>query len=92
MANAFAVMCSGDSMSPKYENGDILHCHPHKRIGRGHYIVVEWDEGDECRATIGRYVTAAGSKVTVEKLNPPSSVIFDFRRIFRIIGMTEAEG
>ncbi len=91
VVGAFAVMCSGNSMSPKYENGDILHIHPDKRIRRGHYIVVEWDEGDHRKATIGRYLNAVGNKVTVEKLNPATTVDFTFRRMFRIVGMTEAE-
>jgi phage repressor protein C with HTH and peptisase S24 domain len=91
VAGAFAVMCSGNSMSPKYENGDILHIHPDKRIRRGHYIVVEWDEGDHRKATIGRYLNAVGNTVTVEKLNPATTVDFTFRRMFRIVGMTEAE-
>ncbi|MFP6706434.1 MAG: S24 family peptidase [Alphaproteobacteria bacterium] len=88
---AFAVMCSGDSMSPKYENGDVLHCHPQKRVRRGHYIVVEWQEDEERRATIGRYLTATGDKVTLEKLNPAQTVTLAYRNIFRIVGSTEAE-
>jgi phage repressor protein C with HTH and peptisase S24 domain len=88
---AFAVMCSGDSMSPKFENGDVLHCHPQKRVRRGHYIVVEWQEDEERRATVGRYLTATGDKVTIEKLNPMLKVTLSYRNIFRIVGSTEAE-
>jgi phage repressor protein C with HTH and peptisase S24 domain len=88
---AFAVQCSGDSMSPKYENGDILHCHPQKRVRRGSYVVVEWHEKDERRATIGRYVMVAGGKVTVEKLNPAQEVILTYNNIYRIVGSTELD-
>ncbi|WND02043.1 S24 family peptidase [Temperatibacter marinus] len=59
VTEAFAVYITGDSMSPKYEDGDLLYIHPNRPFKKGRYVVIEttdqrgyikqfrkWDETD----------------------------------------------
>lgn len=64
---AFAVYCVGDSMAPRYEPGEILHCHPNRPLSRGDYVVVECTDGT---GLIKRYVKGDNQSVTLEQFNP----------------------
>lgn len=65
--SAFAVYCVGDSMAPRYEPGEILHCHPNRPLSRGDYVVVECTDGT---GLIKRYVKGDNNSVTLEQFNP----------------------
>lgn len=43
---AFAVEIVGDSMAPRYEEGDVVVCSPEKRWRSGDYCVVVTEDGE----------------------------------------------
>lgn len=67
-ADAFAVRVWGESMSPRYEPGDIAYCVRQQFPRRMEDVVVEMKNGD---AWIKRYVGMSNGMVTLEQLNPP---------------------
>lgn len=67
-ADAFAVRVWGESMSPRYEPGDIAYCVREQFPRRMEDVVIEMKNGD---AWIKRYVGMTNGMVTLEQLNPP---------------------
>lgn len=75
VTNAFALYVSGFSMSPRYEEGELIYCRPGRHPRPGNYVVLEMhqeSDGAPIMATIGRYKRLAGNHYEIEKLNPPS--------------------
>lgn len=69
---AFAVKVDGDSMSPRYENGEIVVVCPHKQVTSGMYVVAKISDGRVMVKRI-RYVN---DHVLLESINPNYETIF----------------
>lgn len=75
VTHAFALYVAGHSMSPRYDEGELIYCRPGKHPRPGNYVVIEMhqeSDGAPIMATIGRYKRQAGGGIEIEKLNPPS--------------------
>jgi phage repressor protein C with HTH and peptisase S24 domain len=84
---AFALYVVGESMSPRYEEGELLHCHTARRPRPRDYVVVEMHpehEGGPILATIGRYVRQTANHIELGKLNPVGTVRLPTARVNRI--------
>lgn len=89
--DAFAVIVRGDSMEPRYCEGELVFVHPHKPPRPGAYVVVE-TIADE--AFLKRLVRITEKMVVTRALNPPPGDQMEFsvkavRRLHRVVGMTE---
>lgn len=93
---AYGVYVRGSSMSPRYDEGMIVHIHPAKPVQPGDYVLVQRrpaeDEGSP-RAVIKRLVRRSGSKVVLAQINPPKQFdvpAAEIVSIHRIVGSSEA--
>jgi phage repressor protein C with HTH and peptisase S24 domain len=84
---AFAILQYGDSMDPKYCNGDTLWIHPNVpcRVGNGVLIIKNNDE-----ALVKILVRRTDLAVTVRELSPKVAEFTiprsDIRQIYKVIG------
>jgi phage repressor protein C with HTH and peptisase S24 domain len=85
--NAFALYVIGTSMAPRYEEGELIYCHPGRRPKTGDYVVVELRPepgSDLIGATIGRFRRQTASHVELEKLNPASTLKITVAKVSRV--------
>ncbi len=87
--NGFGVEVSGDSMVPKYEDGQVVLVDTRKRPASGEYAVVGLMNGDKY---IKRY-REAGGMVVLESVNPlyPPVVVqpHEVRFVYKIVWVKE---
>lgn len=71
---AFAVYAIGESMSPRYEEGDPAFVHPGRPVRAGRDVLIEFKptkDGEPGRATIKRLVAKSFDQLRVRQFNPP---------------------
>ncbi len=75
---AFAVTVSGDSMEPRYEDGETLFLDPRRRVSRGDYVVaqVQMEEEGPTLAYIKKFVRHNSKELVLEQFNPPKLLTF----------------
>ena len=74
--DVFVVYIVGDSMAPRFEDGDPAYIDPNRRPKARDYVVVELkgeDDGEAGDAFVKRLIRRSGGKVVVEQHNPPRS-------------------
>jgi phage repressor protein C with HTH and peptisase S24 domain len=96
--NVFGVHVEGDSMTPKFEAGELVYASPGRPPAPGDYIIVELTPTSGERAGpayIKRLVRRTGNRLVCEQFNPAGSVEYDAREvkaIYRIIPLAELAG
>lgn len=93
----YVIYVVGDSVSPRYEDGDPIYVDPHRRPAPRDYVVIElWGEDDEPgEAYVKRLVSRSGGKIIVEQHTPPAELTFkeaDVKELHRVIPWTELIG
>lgn len=75
---AYAVTVSGDSMEPRYEDGETLFLDPQKRVSKGDYVVaqIQQEENGPVLAFIKRFVRHNSKELVLEQFNPPKLLTF----------------
>lgn len=92
---AYGVYIQGESMSPRYDPGEIAHIHPGRPTPAGSYVLVQrHNPKDETQplAVIKRLVRRSGSKVILAQLNPKKEIEVptgDIVSIHRVVGSSE---
>lgn len=92
---AYAIYAKGDSMEPRYFNGELLHINPAKPIEPGHFVLVQVlpaQDGDAPGALLKRLVRRSASKVVLEQFNPPKRIEIkssDVVSIHKVVGTGE---
>lgn len=85
--DVYVVYVIGDSVSPKYEDGDPIYVDPHRRPQPRDYVLVELKgaaEGEPGPAYVKRLVGRAGGKLKLEQHNPAGPVDFDENSVVRV--------
>lgn len=79
--DAYALYVEGESMSPRFEPGDPIFVHPHRKAQPGDYIVIQEPDGsdEERRAFIKRLVKVTGTTLRVQQFNPAGTIDFVIR-------------
>lgn len=75
--DVYVVYVVGDSVAPKYEDGDPIYVDPHRRPAPRDYVFVEmWgaSDGEPGQALIKRLVGRRGGKLYLEQHNPPKAL------------------
>lgn len=80
--DAFAVYVTGDSMTPKYDDGDMVYVHPNRPIKKGRYVVIETN--DE-HGLIKQYKGWEGDTLVVTQYNPAKEIRLDKENVKRIM-------
>lgn len=82
----YALYVEGESMSPKFEPGELVYVNPHRKPLPGDYVVVQEPDSNngEPRAFIKKLVRVTGTKVHTVQFNPPTTIDFVVRPGLRI--------
>lgn len=70
---AYAIYCRGDSMEPRYFEGELVYVHPGRPPQPGSFVVVQIrpdHDGGNVLAMIKRLVRRSPSKITLAQYNP----------------------
>jgi len=96
--NAFGVYVSGDSMSPRFDHGDLVFVHPGRPPQPGNDVIIELhgEHGTPGSCYLKRLVRRTKDKVILAQFNPPrDDIIIETQRIktiYRILTAAEIMG
>lgn len=96
--DAFAVYVFSDSMSPRYEDGDVLYINPHRSPSAGDDVLIELKprEGQEYGDVyIKRLVRRTETDIICKQFNPPGECLFDradVQNLYRVMPRNELFG
>ena len=85
--DAYGVQVSGDSMYPRYEDGEIVYVDPSRRVKKGDYVVAQvmLDEGSSLpQAFIKKFVRHNEVELVLEQFNPEKSLVFPHERVVSV--------
>lgn len=76
--DAYAVSVSGDSMSPRYEDGEICFVDPTRRVKKGDYVIVQvrLEEDGPLLAYVKKFCRRNSVELVLEQFNPPKELRF----------------
>jgi phage repressor protein C with HTH and peptisase S24 domain len=79
--DVYALYVEGESMVPKYEPGDLVFVHPHRRPRGGDYIVIQEPDTDNGgpRGYIKRLVSLTPQWIKTQQFNPATNIDFKNR-------------
>jgi SOS-response transcriptional repressor LexA len=83
---AFAVYVQDESMSERYEPGDILWIHPTRPVKPGDYVVIELTD---LQAFVKRLVRRTATHIECLQLNPRKSIKYpakSVKRVYYVVG------
>ncbi|MGO4705316.1 helix-turn-helix transcriptional regulator [Microvirga sp. 2MCAF38] len=96
--DVYALRVTGESMYPKFEEGDRIYVDPHRPPRVMDYVVVELqsdEDGENGEGFIKRLLRKTPSKVVVQQFNPAKELEFDLDRVkglHRVIPQDELLG
>lgn len=77
--DAYAVLVAGDSMEPRYEDGETVFANPLRRPTRNDYVVaqIRTEENGSPQAYIKKLVRWNSEKLVLSQFNPVKELEFD---------------
>lgn len=78
VSGAYAVLISGDSMEPRYFDGDLAYVNPDRRVTKGDFVIAQIrNEVDgPLLAFVKRFVRHNAEELVLEQYNPPKQIRF----------------
>jgi len=73
-SDAYGVFVVGESMEPRFLEGEIVIVHPGKPARRGDWVVVQLQAGEERHAIVKRYKSMSNDHIILEQLNPAREI------------------
>lgn len=82
-SGAYAVVVSGDSMSPRYEDGETVFVDPKRRPKRGDYVIaqVKIEENGALLAYVKKFERRNAEELVLSQFNPPKELRFQSRNV-----------
>lgn len=79
ISGAYGVQIAGDSMSPRYEDGEVAFVDPKRRVRRGDYVIaqIQMEEHGPLLAFVKRFVSRTDAELVLSQFNPPKELKFD---------------
>ena len=95
--DAYALYVEGESMSPKFEPGELVYVHPHRKVVSGDYVVIQEPDTDngEPRGFIKQYLRQTTKLLQTQQFNPASKIDFALRpglKWHRVMSLSELMG
>lgn len=93
--NAYAVYVQGESMSPRFEAGWLLHVNPNRPVRKGDSVVVQIRAADEHSpplAYVKTFEATTPTKLMVSQFNPGKGLewpLDDVVSVHRVVGIAE---
>ena len=85
--NAYGVEVAGDTMSPRYEDGEIVYVDTVRRIKKGDYVVAQImmkEEDSFPTAFIKRFIRHNEKELVLTQLNPAKELVFPHQRVVSV--------
>ncbi|MBO6503981.1 MAG: helix-turn-helix transcriptional regulator [Kordiimonadaceae bacterium] len=79
---AFSVYVNGDSMAPKYKNGDLAYIHPAKPPRKGRFVLVETSDH---KGFIKQLVGWRDDHLEVRQFNPEKLIRIEKQNVLRVM-------
>lgn len=78
ISDAYAVQVAGDSMSPRYEDGEICFVDPKRRVKKGDYVIaqIRQEEHGPLLAYVKKFIRQNSIELVLEQFNPPKELRF----------------
>lgn len=91
-SGAYAVVVSGDSMSPRYEDGETVFVDPKRRPKRGDYVIaqVRMEEDGPLLAYVKRFARHNAEELVLSQFNPAKELRFfseNVHSVHVVVGM-----
>ncbi|WEX76185.1 helix-turn-helix transcriptional regulator [Sinorhizobium numidicum] len=82
-SGAYAVSVSGDSMYPRYEDGEVCFVDPSRRVKKGDYVIaqIRLEEGGAPLAYVKKFVRHNSAELVLEQFNPPKELRFEAQTV-----------
>lgn len=83
---AYAVAVSGDSMSPRYEDGEVCFVDPDRRVKKGDYVIVQIrvEEDGPLLAYVKKFCRRNSVELVLEQFNPPKELKFSNHNVHTV--------
>lgn len=84
--DAYAIMISGDSMYPRYEDGELAFIDPTRRVKKGDYVVAQVlvDEEATPHAFIKKFLHHNAQELVLQQFNPMKDLSFPHVRVVSV--------
>jgi phage repressor protein C with HTH and peptisase S24 domain len=78
ISGAYAVQIAGDSMSPRYEDGEICFVDPKRRVKKGDYVIaqIRQEEHGPLLAYVKKFIRQNSIELVLEQFNPAKELRF----------------
>lgn len=86
IGGAYAVSVSGESMEPRYFDGEVVFVHPRRRPVRGDFVVAQIHNPNDGPplAYVKRLVRYSEAGLVLEQYNPPKELRFEHRAVVSV--------
>lgn len=86
IAGAYAVQISGESMEPRYFDGEVAFVDPTRRVTKGDFVVaqIQREEGGPILAFIKRFVRHNAQELVLEQYNPVKELRFPHEQVHSV--------
>lgn len=83
VSGAYAVQVSGDSMEPRYFDGEVVFVNPTRRVTRGNFVVaqIRMEKEGPLLAYIKRFVRHNAEELVLQQYNPPKELRFPHENV-----------
>lgn len=83
---AYGVQVSGDSMYPRYEDGEVCFVDPKRRVKKGDYVIVQVrpEEEGPILAYVKKFVRHNAEELVLEQFNPVKEIRFPARQVMTV--------
>lgn len=86
VAGAYAVYVCGESMEPRYFDGEIVFVNPRKRVRRGDFVIAQVSDGEHgpLLAYVKRFVRWNAQELVLAQYNPAKEMRFAADRVVSV--------
>lgn len=86
ISNAYAVSVSGDSMSPRYEDGEVCYVDPSRRVKAGDYVIaqIRREEDGPILAFVKKFKRHNSSGLILSQFNPERELHFPHNEVVSV--------
>jgi phage repressor protein C with HTH and peptisase S24 domain len=86
ISGAYAVSIAGDSMTPRYDDGEIAFIDPSRRVRKGDYVVaqIRYEEEGPILAFVKKFVRHNADELVLEQFNPPKQLTFPHHNVVSV--------
>ena len=85
--NAYGVEVAGDTMSPRYEDGEIVYVNTLRRVKKGDYVVAQImmkEEDSFPTVFIKRFIRHNEKELVLTQLNPAKELVFPHQHVVSV--------